>query len=283
LFEAILIADSGSTKTDWALINGNNKFHYKTIGYNPYFINAENIYNSISLELAAKFDAALIKKIFFYGAGCSNPANIAVINKALAKCFINSELFIGHDMLAAARALLGDQRGFAAIIGTGSNTCIYDGNKIEKNIDSLGYFLGDEGSGANIGKKIVRDFLRGHLPKELETKFIGTYHIGYSEIFDALYNKPLPNRFLAGFCRFADNNKDDDYVKKIVRESFSEFFGNLVSKYYEYEKYKFNCIGSVGFIFKDILKVVADSYNMQTGKIIHDPIDDLVEYHLKHL
>jgi len=278
----ILIADSGSTKTDWVLIDKKNKFRYKTIGYNPYFVNSETIFKSLTEELLSQFDPLTVRKIYFYGAGCSNTHNIEIVRKALKRCFINSEVAVGHDMLAAARALLGNKRGFSAIIGTGSNTCIYDGEKIEQNIDSLGYLLGDEGSGSNIGKKIIRDYLRGYLPQELNEKFREKYHLTSEMVFDNLYNKPLPNRFLANFCKFADEHRNHEYIYQIVMESFTEFFRQLVSKYPGYEKFSFNCVGSVGFIFKDILEKVATDYNMKTGKLLHSPIDDLVQYHLNH-
>jgi glucosamine kinase len=278
----ILIADSGSTKTDWVLIDENNQSRYKTIGYNPYFINSENIYHSLTEKLIPELESTGIKKVFFYGAGCSTSSNAAIVSNALTRCFINSEISVGHDMLAAARALLGNKKGFAAIIGTGSNTCIYDGRDIEKNIDSLGYLMGDEGSGSYIGKKIVRDFMRGYLPPELQEKFRDTYRLGNSEIFDSLYNKPLPNRFLASFCMFADQNQTHEYIREIVTESFSDFFKNLVSRYDNFNNYSFNCVGSVGYIFRDILREVAATYDMETGKLIHSPIDDLVQYHLAH-
>ena len=276
---AVLIADSGSTKTDWVLIDQNYRSEFKTIGYNPYFISAESIYNSLSKELGYYFEPKKIKKIFFYGAGCSNSENIAIVDNAMSKYFSSAELFIGHDMLAAARALLKNERGFACILGTGSNSCIYNGKQIEKNIDSLGYLLGDEGSGSNIGKKIVRDYLRGYLPTELLYKFQEKYNTSSSGIFNTLYNEPLPNRFLAGFCHFAHENKDHEHIQNIIRESFNDFFKNLVSKYPEHSKYKFNCIGSVGFIFSGILNEMVSYYNMECGKIIRSPIDDLVEYH----
>jgi glucosamine kinase len=279
----ILIADSGSTKTDWVLINGNKMVQYKTIGYNPYFVNSENIYHSLSETLVSQFDPLVIKQVYFYGAGCSNEANVNIVSKALSRCFINSSVEVGHDMLAAARALLGNDRGFAAIIGTGSNTCIYDGKNIAKNIDSLGYLLGDEGSGSYIGKKIVRDFMRGRLPDDLHKKFINKYGLSSAEIFDNLYNKPLPNRFLASFCLFADENRSHAYIKNVVKESFSDFFRHLVSCYSDYSKYSFNCVGSVGYIFRDILMEVAASYNMNTDRLIHSPIDNLVKYHMMQL
>lgn len=277
----LLIADSGSTKTDWILTDGKtNKFRYNTIGYNPYFIDTENIYQSISQKLISQLNASKVKKIFFYGAGCATAEKVDIVYKALLRCFPTSEISVGHDMLAAARALLGKSRGFAAIIGTGSNTCIYDGVNIEKNIDSLGYLLGDEGSGSYIGKKIVRDFMRGYLPVELKHKFDQAYHLSHPDIYEAMYTKLLPNRFLAGFCKFADENKEHDYIKKIVNDSFNDFFMNLVSRYPNYEQLSFNCVGSVGFVFKEILSEVARSYNMKIGKLIPSPIEDLVNYHL---
>lgn len=277
----ILIADSGSTKTDWILTDGQqNQIRYSTIGYNPYFINTDNIYTSLSDKLTLQFDASKVKKVYFYGAGCSSDEKSNIVSKALSRCFQNSEISIKHDLLGAARALLGNNRGFAAIIGTGSNTCIYDGTEIEKNIDSLGYILGDEGSGSHIGKKILQNFMRGYFPSELEKKFDQTYKVSKSEIFDSIYNKPLPNRFLASFCKFADENKEHEFVRDIVHESFNFFFKRLVQNYPEHEKYSFNCVGSVGYIFKDILEEVSRSYSMQIGNMICSPIDDLAKYHL---
>ncbi len=279
----ILIADSGSTKTDWVLTDGSKNFsRYSTIGFNPYFTGPDTMYDSLSSKFATQLNAEEVKMVFFYGAGCSNIENITIANRALGKFFTNAQISVNHDMLAAARALLGNQPGFAAIIGTGSNTCMYNGKEIDKNIDSLGYLLGDEGSGSYIGRKIVRDYLRGHLPRTLERKFTQYYSLKPADIFDALYHKPTPNRFLASFCKFADHNKEHSYIKNLLSQSFTDFFENLVSKYPDYEKYTFNCVGSVGFIFKDQLKKVASRYNMKVGKLISSPIEELVRYHLLH-
>jgi glucosamine kinase len=278
----ILIADSGSTKTDWVLTDGKKRLsRHSTIGFNPYFIGADMMYDSLTVKLSPQFNINQVKEVYFYGAGCSNTENITIANKALTKFFTNAKVSVGHDMLAAARALLGNKSGFAAIIGTGSNTCIYNGKEVEQNIDSLGYLLGDEGSGSYIGKKILRDFMRGYLPRTLERKFIKYYNLKDSDIFDALYNKPAPNRFLAGFCKFADHNKDHEYIIKILKSSFSDFFENLVKHYPDYKKYTFNCVGSVGFIFKDRLIEVAGGYKMKVGKLIASPIEELVNYHLE--
>jgi glucosamine kinase len=279
----LLIADSGSTKTDWILIDNNKKkIHYKTIGYNPFFIDTEQIYLSLLQNLCTELDSSSVNNVFFYGAGCSSPQNKAVVMSAIARCFPNASVSVEHDLLGAARALLGIQRGFISIIGTGSNTCIYDGTKIEKNIDSLGYVLGDEGSGAYIGKQIIRDYLRAALPNDLSQEFFRIYSLSQTEILDSLYNKPLPNRFLAGFCKFAGEYKDHSYIKNILRSSFGDFFLNLVCKYQDYGRFNFNCVGTVGFFFKKQLSEVADSYNIKIGEIIASPIEKLVMYHMKH-
>ncbi len=277
----LLIADSGSTKTHWVLVdNNNNKSNYHTIGYNPFFIDTKGIYQSLVENLVPQLDSELVSRIFFYGAGCSASEKTMIVEQALAKAFPKAQLFVSHDLLAAARAVLANKRGFVGILGTGANTCIYDGKKIEKNIDSVGYLLGDEGSGCYIGKKIVRDFMRGYLPAELHTKFDQKYNLKAADIFDAIYNKPLPNRFLASFAMFAEENKAHPYIQQTVKESFMDFFKNLVSQYPGYAELSFNCVGSVGFIFQDILKEVAESYHMKMGELVRSPIEGLVNYHL---
>ena len=189
---------------------------------------------------------------------------------------------IGHDLLASCRALLGDNEGFAAILGTGTNTCLYDGKDITLNIDSLGYFLGDEGSGSYIGKRILADYMKGYMPEILREKFFQTYALSNEDIFDHIYNKPLPNRFCASFSKFIYDFKEEDenYCNGVVEYAFTAFFENLVIHYPNYKNYKLNCVGSVGYSFRDTLSIVADRYEMGVGKIIRSPIDDLVDYHL---
>jgi hypothetical protein len=275
----MLIADSGSTKTDWVLINGSQRVHYSTIGFNPFFVGTDVIYAELVKELGSKLDTGAVKNVFFYGAGCSTEANNLIVENALTRFFPNAEVQVEHDLLAAARALLGDQRGFAAIIGTGSNTCIYNGKNIEHNIDSLGYLLGDEGSGSYIGKKIVRDHLRGYLPLELNQRFIERFSLTAPEIYHRLYYQPTPNRFLASFCHFAADHKHEEYIQQIVDQCFTDFFAHQVSKYPLYRHFTFNCVGSVGNIFRDELKRVATQFGMEMGNIIAAPIDALVKYH----
>jgi glucosamine kinase len=275
----ILVADSGSTKTDWVLKSESGELRFRTIGYNPYFTGSEDIYKSLAETLAPGLNGHNVQRVYFYGAGCSNDTNIEVVKQALNRCFKGTEVWVGHDMLAAARALLGNRGGFAAILGTGSNTCLYDGEKITRNIDSLGYLLGDEGSGSYIGKKIIRDYLRGFLPVDLEKRFREKYNLSDKIIFDTLYNQPFPNRYLANFCQFAYENKSHAHIRRIVRVSFNDFFRHLVIKYPSYQEMSFNCVGTVGHSFSEILEEVVGLYNMKMGSIIRSPIEQLVEYH----
>jgi glucosamine kinase len=280
----ILIADGGSTKSAWTMVdeNKNRLGEFRTDGYNPYFWKTDEIINSMKAQMP-EMDIQDITKVFFYGAGCSTAEKKTIVQRAMDLCFPYATVHINHDLLAAARALLKRERGFAAILGTGTNTCLYDGYDISLNIDSLGHVLGDEGSGSYIGRKLVRDFMRSYFPAELQKGFAEKF--GYTnneQIFDDLYKKPYPNRTLASYCGFAADHADHEYIRTIVKDSFGDFFKNLVSHYPGYKLYRFNCVGSVGFGFKDILAEVAQEYGMQPGTIIKAPIDALVEFHLQY-
>jgi len=278
----IIIADGGSTKTNWCLLNeSGRKIYFNTEGYNPYFSTKEYIITSLQTNLPTHLELDNVTEVNYYGAGCSTDNNVAIVQQAMQVVFPKAKINIGHDLLAACRALLGIQPGFTAILGTGTNTCLYDGQKITLNIDSLGYFLGDEGSGAYIGKRILRDYMRGYMPANLLQAFKETYKLSHADIFDNLYNKPLPNRFCASFSKFIYVQTDSpEYTNKVVTESFTDFFNNLVIHYPNYKDYSLNCIGSVGYSFREILSEVANKFEMGVGKIIRSPIDELVHYHL---
>lgn len=279
----ILIADGGSTKTNWCLINeAGRKIHFNTEGYNPYFAKQDYIENSLRTTLPDSLDASKLEEIYYYGAGCSTDANKKIVSDAMQKVFVNAKIYVDHDLLASCRALLGDEPGFAAILGTGTNTCLYDGNAITLNIDSLGYFLGDEGSGSYIGKRLLADYMKGFMPKGLSESFFNIYGLSSEDIFDNIYNKPLPNRFCASFSKFLYDFKTtyQEYTEDVVDTAFTAFFEKLVIHYPNYNKHLLNVVGSVGYSFRDRLSVVADKYEMGVGKIIRSPIDDLVEYHL---
>jgi len=279
----IIIADGGSTKTNWCLLNeSGQKIYFNTEGYNPYFVSADYIVESLFKGLPSDLDLDKVTELNYYGAGCSTEDKLKIVSDAMAAVFTNARIYIGHDLLAAARALLGLGTGFAAILGTGTNTGIYNGKDISLNIDSAAYILGDEGSGCYIGKKLLTDYIRGYMPEVVRERFWETYKLTPDEVTDQVYTKPLANRFCASFSKFVyDNNVHAEYSRRIVKTSFVDFFENLVSQYPNYKDYTFNCIGSVGYNFRNVLEETATDYGMKVGKIIRSPIDDLVRYHVE--
>ncbi|MDU0371539.1 N-acetylglucosamine kinase [Hymenobacter endophyticus] len=276
----ILIADGGSTKSNWCqLDNTGNRVYFNTEGYNPDFMGTAAIAASLDKNLPDTLPRQEVSKVYYYGAGVHNAEKAERVAAAMREIFPNANVFVAEDLLAAAHALLGDKPGFAAILGTGTNSCLYDGEKITYNVDSLGYFLGDEGSGSFIGKRLLRDYLRGLLPDGLQEIFQEEFKFTRDEILDRLYNQPLPNRFLASFAKFTYDHNNISYCREIVLQGFETFFANIVQHYPNYQDYTFNCVGSVGYNFRDALTQVARSHNMEVGKIIRSPIDDLVSYH----
>lgn len=277
----ILIADSGSTKTDWCLINrAGEDIFFTTVGINPYYAESTRMIDSIRLGIPRNIDAMQIDEVHFYGAGCQED-NTEVMEALLRTVFPNaSRITANLDLLAAARGLLGRKAGFAAILGTGTNTCIYDGEKIVHNIDSLGFLLGDEGSGASIGKKVLSDFLRYKMPDAVRRVFIDTYRLSPAEIMNKVYKEPYANRFCAGFARFLKQPAvDEAYSYRLVKTCFEEFFANLVAAYPGYSNYTFNCIGSIGYHFKEILLEVMQAHSMKPGRILSSLVQELANYH----
>ncbi|MHB8209216.1 N-acetylglucosamine kinase [Mucilaginibacter sp.] len=279
----IIIADGGSTKTNWCLVTEEGKkVYFNTEGYNPYFSDEEYIIQSLKENLPTDLDLAAITEVNYYGAGCSTADKRQIVENAMQAVFTYSKINVGHDLLAAARALLGNTEGFAAILGTGTNTCIYDGKDVANNIDSGAYILGDEGSGCYIGKKLLTDYIRGYMPEAVRKNFWDTFQLTPDDINERVYTQPLANRFCASFSKFVyDNIVNIEYSRNIVRTSFEDFFRNLVTHYPDYQKYTFNCIGSVGYNFRNVLEEVATENGMTVGRIIRSPIDDLVKYHLE--
>ncbi|MBE9468593.1 MAG: N-acetylglucosamine kinase, partial [Bacteroidetes bacterium] len=228
----ILIADSGSTKTDWRVIDEKgNISKFQTIGLNPFFIDAKNINKIINNTFCVKLNIEKVKKIFFYGAGCVSISNCNTIKDSFVSFFKNADVFVFTDLFGAARALYGSENGIVVILGTGMNTACFDGEKITKNISSLGYILGDEGSGAYLGKIFIADFLNNELPDNIANKFSKEYELTKENILEAIYSKPFPNRFLASFTKFLFENKNNGYVIGLLSRNFNVFFDKTICKY----------------------------------------------------
>ncbi len=284
-FVMILIADSGSTKTEWVMINeGKAQPSLYTQGINPYFQDEMVIEKIIREELISQLNFHLTAsslQVFYYGAGCSNQTNCETVKRAIQKNLATAEITVDHDLLAAARALCGNNKGVAAILGTGSNSCLFDGKNIVANNPSLGFMLGDEGSGGHIGKELLKMFVYGELGTELKKDFISAFNIDKEIILENVYHKPNPNRYCASFMPFVAAHKNNEQIKEMVKASFNEFFKRHITKYSDHQLLPFSCVGSVALIFREQLEAVAKSYGVHVHKIIKNPMEGLIEYHTK--
>ncbi len=276
----ILIADSGSTKTDWRIIDQSKKIHQaSTQGFNPYFQEATTITENLKKELLPFLPNEMVRKVYFYGAGCSNAEKIKVIETALENVFPGVSVEVEHDLLAAARALCGNKPGLVAILGTGSNSCLFDGKAIVENIASLGFILGDEGSGAHIGKTFIQAYLNKELPVEISENFYSRFKLAKDDILEAIYKKPLPNRFLASFSKFIYQNSNNSVINSLLIKCFEEFFDKHICKYKNDDGLKLNIVGSVGFYFSNIIRRVAQNKGIEIEIILESPIAGLTLYH----
>lgn len=274
-----LIADSGSTKTEWCLINGRSAKTFYTQGLSPYFLSGEQIEYIIGEELKPRLKKNDPEEIYFYGTGCSNAENVKLVKKALEKVFTNAEVSVEHDLMGAAKALCGNEKGVACILGTGSNSCYYNGKKIVKNSPGLGYVLGDEGSGAYLGRKVIQYFLYNTFDADLMDRFNAKYNTNSDEILTAVYKKPLPNRYLASYAIFLAENRGHYMIENIIEDGFNDFFFNHIYKYRESWTMPIHFTGSVAYGFRDVLKDMCSSYELKLGKIIKKPMDGLVKFH----
>jgi glucosamine kinase len=274
-----LIADSGSTKAEWCLIDGKKKKTFITQGLSPYFLSLQQVQQILQQELKSKMKQVTPNEVFFYGTGCSNPNNVTLIKKAIQNVFPGAKVAVDHDLMGAAKALCGTEKGIACILGTGSNSCYYNGKKIVKNSPGLGYVLGDEGSGAYLGKKVIQYFLYNTFDEDLMDRFAAKFKSSSYEILDAVYKKPLPNRYLASYAIFLAENRGHYMIENIIEDGFNDFFFNHVYKYSESWKLPVHFIGSVAYGFKDVLKEMCNGYELQLGRVLKKPMDGLVKYH----
>jgi glucosamine kinase len=277
----ILLADSGSTKTDWILLKGNEIVkRVFTIGFNPYFQNKDQIGNAIYAQLLPEIrdEVNQISKIYYYGAGCSNQDNCNIVKQGIGSIIRINDIFISHDLLAASRALCLDKPGIAGILGTGSNSCLYDGKQILENVPSVGYMWGDHGSGASLGKRFLGYYFNDQLPKAVKEDFESHgYH--REEILNNVYKKHMPSKYLASMSLFIGKHTDDEFIRTMLVDSFEEFFTFQISKYTNAKKYEVNTVGSVGFVFKEFFEIAARKKGYTLGTVIKSPLDGLIQYH----
>ncbi len=277
----VLIADSGSTKCEWHILKEGKNKKFFTTGISPYFFSASQIEVLLKRELLVKIKNIIIDEVFFYGTGLKDATNKKLIHTILKKVFPDSKAEVQTDLLGAARALSQHSKGICCILGTGSNSCYYNGKKVTRNSPGIGYVLGDEGSGAYLGRKVIQHFLYNTFDEELMHAFNKKYKITAEEIIMHVYTKPQPNRYLASFAIFLAENRGHYMIENIIEDGLNDFFFTHLVKYGESWLYPVHFTGSIAFGFKDVLKALCNSYQMEFGTVLKQPMDGLVKFHNK--
>lgn len=277
----VLIADSGSSKTGWRLTDKGSVLSFHTEGLNPYYKTIDQIKTVLKNDLITHLPCKPvdITGIYFYGAGCSVQAKCEEVKKALSDSFPGATIVVEHDILGAARACCGRHKGIVCILGTGSNSCYYDGTNTTKTIGGLGFILGDEGSGGHIGKSIVAAYLNQEMPEDLRIDFFNTYHMDRAAIDKKVYQEPNFNKFLGGFSMFAAKHISHPFIQSLLKDCLGLFLDKHVLRYANYKKTTVHFVGSVAFYYKDILLELCADRDIETGKFILEPVDGLVEFH----
>ena len=281
----ILIADGGSTKADWIALDANKveTFRVRTLGLNPAVVPQEELHNRIinMFQLIQVKDE--VKEIYFYGAGCGTPKAVNILANVMQAIFVNAKVVVEEDMLAAVYAASGSQPALVAILGTGSNSCYFDGKKMHMKVASLGYVLMDEASGNYFGKRLIRDYYYGLMPNYIVEKFEKEFVLDPDTIKQNIYREPNPNMYLASFAQFMLEFKEEKYVRRLMRKGFEKFFKYRILPYQVAKDTPIYFIGSIAFYFREILDDVAAKYDLKITDVIQRPIDNLLEYHRNNI
>lgn len=278
---SILIADAGSTKTEWVLLHKGRQQSIDTIGLSPYFLTSAQITDVLKKDVLPALRTANIDAVYFYGTGCLNPQNNKQVSSAIKSVFNKAKIYVTNDVDGAAIGLFGEDKGVACILGTGSSSCFYNGKKITKNNPGLGYALGDEGSGAYLGKKVLQYYLYNTFDEDLRARFDAAYVTNPNEILENVYKKPMPNRYLASFAKFLADNRGHYMIENIIEDGLNDFFFTHLCKYNEAWKYPISFVGGIAYGFKDVVKELCLTYNFELGGILQKPMKGLIEYHKK--
>ena len=280
----ILIVDSGSTKADWRLINqlGENLKDFSTMGFNPYFHSSDLVETELRKSANVMEIASFVEHVFFYGAGCSSVTLDAIIQEGLNRVFTNANVLVGHDLEACAFATYYGEPEISCILGTGSNSCYFDGEEVTEAVPSLAYILGDEGSGSYFGKRLLQDYFYKLLPEDMAEAFHFEFNLTDKDIVRKVYNEPNANVYLASFMKFIGKFKDHPHVENWMVYGFRHFLKIHVKCYSNWADVKVNFIGSVAFHFRKYLEMACETENVILGDIIKKPIDNLVRYHIEY-
>ena len=279
----ILIADSGSTKTDWRILDQNKVIaQTQTVGFNPYYQDADSIANELKTTLLPLCTKE-IKQVLYYGTGVTNEEKAEVIKNAILQVFPTcKQIEAQSDVVGAARAACGKTEGIACILGTGSNSIYFDGEKTGFQVPPLGFWLGDEGSGGHLGKSLLLSYLHKEMPLEIGIKFETKYGtMDRLTVLENAYHKPFPNRYFATFSRFLFDNLEDNFCRNLVENCFLQFFEKYILKYPMCHETNVNFVGSVAFYYKELLIKVAANKGIRFGRVLETPIGGLVEFHQK--
>lgn len=275
----ILIIDAGSTKMEWALVEGNEtKARFTTEGFNPNYSDPKRLTEMLDHQLHAIVPTDL-QSVYYYGTGCGAEKNCDMVADAFRQRFAEADIHVTHDMMAAAHAALRKERGIACILGTGANSCVYDGEKIVEKAVSLGYMVGDEGSGTYIGREIVKSYFYGFMPEELRQQFGEKYQLSVDAFVTQLYHMNQPNRYLASFAPFAGDHQHHPFVNDLIHRCFDAFVQAFICRYNDYKTLKVSFVGSVAYHFRDILKSCLEAKNIKMGEVLQNPMEGLVKYH----
>lgn len=277
----ILVADSGSSKTDWMAYSPDHTLSFSTQGINPYFVNAHDVVRILSKNRDLSAYASAIKEVYFFGSGCSTPDKHEIISNGLSTFFTNAFISVDHDLIGSAYATCGDKKGLTCILGTGSNISYFDGVNVHGGNHGLGYVLGDEGSGTFFGRKILTSYLYHTMPAELSEIFAKTFEVSKDIVINNIYQKPFPNSYLATFSRFMINHKAHPFIQQMLKEGFQEFIDTNVKDYKAYKTLECNFVGSIAYYYRDELRAVFAENNIKVGKILQKPIEGIYDYILK--
>ncbi len=275
----ILIVDSGSTKTDWMYLKGEKRFDAKTGGFNPNYFPIETLYSIFKTALPEEVDPREVKTIFYYGSGCAAKENQEKVATALGMKFTEADINVASDLLGTARALCGQSEGVACILGTGSNSCFYDGAHITKNVKSLGWILADYGSGTHIGKTLITHWLLGTCPDEISKALEDEYFLTPDFVIKRIYQQNAANQYLAQFSRFVKKKIDHPFLIKLVEESFELFIHHQIVPYKVEPAVPVHFCGSVALSFQEILRKSLADYQLSMGSVLRLPMDGLIDFH----
>ena len=271
-----LIIDAGSTKMGWILMDGPEaKAHFVTKGFNPNYSPVQDLVETCH-------GASLpneIQSIYYYGTGCGNEQNCQIIKEVFQARFPHAEIHVTHDLMAACHAVLGHEKGIACILGTGSNSCLYDGKDIIEKAVSLGYLVGDEGSGKHIGSEVVRAYFYGFMPEDLRQKFEETYHLELKDFIDKVYHQPQPSRYLATFAKFAGEHQSNPFIKELVKGCFKAFIEAFLLRFENRKTMKVSFVGSVAFHFQNLFRESLAEYGLAMGEVMPSPAEGLIRYY----